>query len=228
MAGDCQFQPANNSQSFSHVSDIAKLHWWSHWFSGKKIGETEINYCVPLSSAVLKADINGVLCGHTTEKIQPWTYWWEGEPWKNSVWNEGLPCVPACHFSPELPSQCIYHTWFLLELKPGYITHLQVEITKIKSKKNIKEISHSSFERLKPERNSVHSSALAVVSARREPALWLASGQHSHGTFAGAGVREQEIWFPCPPFCQSFCGTCGTCHLTSQCLVSFHLESGEQ
>lgn len=58
-----------------------------------------------------------------------------------------------------------------------------------KDAKNIKEIAHSSFERLKPGHNGVHSSALAVLSVEQEPTPRLAAGQRGEGIFAGGGSR---------------------------------------
>ena len=79
-------------------------------------------------------------------------------------------------------------TWILLTLTGG--DHYN------KDAKNIKELAHSSFETLKPGRNSEHSSALAVLSVKQESTPRLAAGQRSEGTFAGG--RQQNCSMKSP------------------------------
>jgi len=138
------------------------------------------------------------------------------------AWYPSLPVLSWATRSVHLPHITLLgaETWILLTLTGG--DHYN------KGEKNIKEIAHPSFERLKPGHNSVHSSTLAVLSVGQEPTPRLAAGQCSEGTFA-AGWQQNctmkspmqgvETQFPCPAFCHSFCITHGMCRLTSQCLV---------
>lgn len=169
--------------------------------------------------------MNEVLSGHKSEKPQPWNCWQEkgGQCLRGRI-AQSDTCLLSHQVSEFTTHTHGADTWILLILTGG--DHYK------KDTKNINEIGHSSFERLKPGHNSAFFSISSFESKTGANVPAVSRTVAAKGPLLGKGSRTmpwshqrdssgREKLDSCTPlFCQSFGITHGTCHLTSQCLSS--------